>query len=83
MTNPRVFISFAHESDEHRAAVKALADWLVDHGVEAITDHPHGDRPADIGWQAWMLAKRRSDGSPSRSIGIGDCPCMPDPAPNA
>ncbi len=52
--NPRVFISFAHESDEHRAIVRKLADWLTDHGVETITDHPYVDRPPPIGWPAWM-----------------------------
>ena len=55
MTNPIVFISYAHESPEFRAAVKALADWLVDRGIEAITDHPYDNRPPPVGWETWML----------------------------
>jgi len=55
MINPRVFISFAHESVEHREAVRVLADWLIERGIEAITDHPYENRPPELGWQAWML----------------------------
>lgn len=55
VVNPRVFISYAHESEEHRLAVKSLADWLVEHGVKAITDHPYEYRAPEMGWLAWML----------------------------
>ncbi len=55
MTNRSVFVSYAHESPEHRAAVRALAEWLIERGIAAITDHPYEDRPPEIGWQAWML----------------------------
>lgn len=54
MANPRVFISYAHESPEHRAAVKGLADWLLERGIEVLTDHPYEIRPPELGWQAWM-----------------------------
>lgn len=52
---PKVFISYAHESDALRAAVKALADWLVKRGCTVFTDHRYIDRPPPEGWQAWML----------------------------
>lgn len=35
---PKVFISYAWESEEHRAWVKELADRLLDDGIEAIVD---------------------------------------------
>ena len=34
----KVFISYAWESEEHRARVKALADRLLADGIEAIVD---------------------------------------------
>jgi hypothetical protein len=52
---PTVFISYAHESDELRNAVKALGDWLGRCGCTVLTDHLHRDRPPPEGWQAWML----------------------------
>lgn len=53
---PTVFISYAHESDALRAAVKALADWLGQRGCAVLTDHAHIYRPPPEGWQVWMLA---------------------------
>ena len=51
---PKVFISYAHEG-MLSAQVKVLADWLTEHGVQVITDHPHVNRPPAEGWPAWML----------------------------
>ncbi|MEB4592523.1 tetratricopeptide repeat protein, partial [Candidatus Thiothrix sp. Deng01] len=51
--NPIVFISYAHEGSLQQQ-VKALADWLTAHQVQAITDHPHTNRPPEKGWRAWM-----------------------------
>lgn len=56
MSGPTVFISYAHENDALRAAVKALADWLAQRGCTVLTDHLHIYRPPPEGWQAWMLA---------------------------
>lgn len=53
---PTVFISYAHESEALRTAVKTLADWLEHHGCTVLTDHPYQYRPPDVGWQAWMLS---------------------------
>ena len=53
---PRVFISYAHESEQLRASVKALADWLTERGCFVDTDHPYTHRPPAPGWTSWMLA---------------------------
>ena len=34
--------------------VERLVDWLLDHGVQPITDRPYTHRPREIGWRAWM-----------------------------
>lgn len=49
---PRVFISYSHDSEEHRAQVRALADRLCADGVDCTIDQyvPH---PAE-GWPSWM-----------------------------
>lgn len=38
MNNPNVFISYSHDSDEHKAWVRKLASDLRSHGVNAILD---------------------------------------------
>jgi hypothetical protein len=50
----RVFISYAHESSEHRDAVNGLASWLIDQDIDVVSDHPYEDRPPEQGWNAWM-----------------------------
>ncbi|UWZ34683.1 TIR domain-containing protein [Dactylosporangium roseum] len=48
---PRVFISYAQESDEHKRDVLAFAECLHDSGVGVILDQ---DTPPDRGdWQLW------------------------------
>jgi hypothetical protein len=46
-TSPKVFISYSHDSDEHKAWVRSLATRLVGHGVYVILDEwdiePGGD----------------------------------------
>lgn len=49
----RVFISYAHERDL-RQQVKALAEYLLKNGIQAITDHPYENQPPEKGWRAWM-----------------------------
>lgn len=36
--NPRVFISYSHDSDDHKQWVRALADRLIGDGVEVTVD---------------------------------------------
>ena len=49
---PRVFISYAQESDGHSAWVLALANRLREDGVEALIDR-YFDW-VEKGWRAWM-----------------------------
>lgn len=51
--SPTVFISYAHEPGL-REQVKELADWLLEQGVQAITDHPYEHQAPEKGWTAWM-----------------------------
>ncbi len=51
---PAVFISYAHENDGLRAAVRALADWLGERSCNVLTDHPYEHRPPAKGWTGWM-----------------------------
>lgn len=50
--HPKVFISYTHDSEEHRGAVLAFADFLVRHGIDVVLDRWATDRRRD--WQAWM-----------------------------
>ena len=49
---PRVFISYAQESDEHSAWVLALAHKLAAWGIEPVIDR-FCDWP-ERGWRVWM-----------------------------
>lgn len=49
---PRVFISYSHDSAEHRARVLELSERLRGKGVEAIIDR-YVTAPPE-GWPAWM-----------------------------
>lgn len=49
---PRVFISYSHDSPEHKAWVRELAIFLRQHGFDARLDQWEFDRPPD-GWPAW------------------------------
>lgn len=51
MSNPRVFISYSHDSDEHRRRVLCLAQALRDHGIDAELDQYHEDEIVD--WPRW------------------------------
>lgn len=53
--SPTVFISYAHESEDLRASVKTLADWLGNHDCTVLTDHAYAYRPPEAGWLVWML----------------------------
>jgi hypothetical protein len=58
MTNaaaPRVFISYSHESPEHRDRVLELADQLRADGIDAVIDQYIQDPPE--GWPAWCAAQ--------------------------
>lgn len=52
---PRVFISYSHDSDEHRERVLQLSERLRADGIETILDRyvERGSPPE--GWPRWML----------------------------
>lgn len=51
-TPPRVYISYTHESADHKARVRALADQLREDGVNATIDQYEIAPPE--GWPRWM-----------------------------
>ncbi|MDT4328600.1 SEFIR domain-containing protein [Methylomonas sp. MED-D] len=52
-TAPKVFISYSHDSPEHRADVLALAKRLRDESIDCIIDRYVNGAPAE-GWIRWM-----------------------------
>ncbi|WP_410573403.1 SEFIR domain-containing protein [Amycolatopsis sp. cmx-4-61] len=50
--HPKVFVSYTHDSEQHREAVLAFADFLMRHGIDVVLDRWATDRRRD--WQAWM-----------------------------
>ncbi|WP_410596471.1 SEFIR domain-containing protein [Amycolatopsis sp. lyj-23] len=53
--HPKVFVSYTHDSEQHREAVLTFADFLVRHGIDVVLDRWATDRRRD--WQAWMTAR--------------------------
>ncbi|GAB3491023.1 toll/interleukin-1 receptor domain-containing protein [Amycolatopsis cihanbeyliensis] len=53
MTSPYVFISYTHDSDEHRDDVRELATLLVSSGIGVILDEWAGVARKD--WYPWAL----------------------------
>lgn len=49
---PKVFISYSHDSQEHRLRVYELLRKLRADGIHCVTDHTQMSPPE--GWQAWM-----------------------------
>lgn len=54
MSAKKVFISYSHDSDEHREKVLALSERLRKDGIETILDQYVNGSPAQ-GWPRWML----------------------------
>ncbi len=54
MSPPRVFLSYSHDSPDHRATVLALAERMRHDGIEATVDQYLAGTP-DQGWPRWML----------------------------
>jgi tetratricopeptide (TPR) repeat protein len=51
---PKVFVSYAHESEDFRQKVGELAEFLRSKGIPVVTDHPYQNRAPEEGWLAWM-----------------------------
>ena len=49
-----VFISYSHDSDEHREQVLGLSERLRADGIETVLDQYVNGSPAE-GWPRWML----------------------------
>lgn len=49
----KVFISYSHDSDEHRDFVRDLSNRLRDEGLECLIDQYVNGFPPE-GWQRWM-----------------------------
>ncbi|HEY0431235.1 MAG TPA: SEFIR domain-containing protein, partial [Pyrinomonadaceae bacterium] len=54
MSAKKVFISYSHDSDEHRDRVLALSERLRADGIETILDQYLNGYPSQ-GWPRWML----------------------------
>lgn len=50
---PRVFVSYSHESEDHREAVLRLCDTLRAAGIDAWLDR-YDEIPPPPSWPAWM-----------------------------
>lgn len=58
MTAVTVFVSYAHESDEHKAGVLALSELLKAAGLSVVLDVWSADHRQD--WYAWALREMRA-----------------------
>ncbi|MFL5538450.1 MAG: SEFIR domain-containing protein, partial [Longimicrobiaceae bacterium] len=58
MKAPNVFISYSHDSPEHRIEVLGLSNRLREDGVDAHLDW-YEDSPPE-GWPAWMQTQIRN-----------------------
>ena len=50
---PKVFISYSHDSDDHKQTVLELSDRLRDEGIDCFIDQYVNGAPPE-GWQRWM-----------------------------
>jgi len=48
MTTPKVFISYSHDSEEHKAWVADLARFLISNGIDVVIDAWNLRRGEDI-----------------------------------
>ena len=55
MADPRVFVSYSHDSDAHSEAVLQLAQQLREWGIDVRLDRFVPDPPE--GWPRWMMAE--------------------------
>jgi SEFIR domain len=54
MSRKKVFISYSHDSDDHRKGVLALSELLREDGIETVLDQYVPGSPQK-GWPRWML----------------------------
>ncbi len=51
--SPKVFISYSHDSEQHKASILALANRLCREGLDCTIDQYINGFPSE-GWQRWM-----------------------------
>jgi hypothetical protein len=73
MSEITVFISYSHDSDEHRQQVLALSERLRADGIATLLDQYVNGSPA-VGWPRWMLNQR--PGLPTKAFTIS---CFSNP----
>jgi hypothetical protein len=56
--SPRVFVSYAHDNERHREAVRAFCEFLVHCGIDVHMDRWDLDRRRD--WGHWALEQVRA-----------------------
>src|SRR5512135_1006462 len=49
-----IFLSYSHDSDDHRGKVLALSERLRSDGIETLLDQYVNGAPAE-GWPRWMM----------------------------
>jgi TIR domain len=57
---PRVFISYSHDSEEHRNNIVDLAQSLRQQGIDAQIDQFY-ESPPQLSWPMWMMDQIESD----------------------
>ena len=55
MQQPKVFISYSHDSEEHKRAVLSLSDSLRSRGIDCTIDQYEESPPA--GWAHWSYSR--------------------------
>ncbi len=53
LSMPKIFISYSHDSDEHRDFVRAISDRMRGEGLDCQIDQYINGFPPE-GWQHWM-----------------------------
>jgi len=58
-TTPKVFISYSHDSEDHRQRVLELANRLREYGIDCVIDQYYEDSPPPS-WPRWMTEQVES-----------------------
>lgn len=53
IASPKVFISYSHDSDDHREFVLQFTERLWNDGIDCEIDQFYEDNPPDDGWPTW------------------------------
>ncbi len=67
--SPKVFISYSHDSEQHKASILALADRLCREGLDCTIDQYINGFPPE-GWQRWMDSNSQLEDLPPNAGGL-------------